>query len=189
MVDYGEFVPEALATSDHGHLRALGDRLDLVFNHDNDSVSYAQLLQLALEGSHAITETYSYLRNFVDDDPHASHQTYMLKEQIYSGALAFFLPKHTPWRFRLSQGIKGLVEGGLVDKWYSDIMGTGGRNSDSRGVDLTPAKNKPLSLSNLQGPFLLLLLGLLLALVTFVSEALADLRQGSRYLNSSKIVM
>lgn len=62
MVDYGEFVPEALATSKHGHLRALGDRLDLVFNHDDDSISYAQLLQHALDGGHAITETYSYLR-------------------------------------------------------------------------------------------------------------------------------
>lgn len=62
MVDYGEFVPEALATSNHGHLRALGDRLDLVFVHNDYAISYTHLLQLALDGSHAITETYSYLR-------------------------------------------------------------------------------------------------------------------------------
>lgn len=116
----------------------------------------------------------------VAQDPHASHHTYMLKEQIYSGALAFFMPKHTPWRLRLSQGIRGLVEGGLVDKWYSDIMTTGSSRSGSSSINLTLTKNQPLSLSNLQGPFLLLVLGLLLALVAFVTEALAVLRQGCR---------
>lgn len=115
----------------------------------------------------------------VAEDPHVSRHTYMLKEQIYSGALAFFMPKHTPWRLRLSQGIRGLVEGGLVDKWYNDIMTTGSSRSSSSRVGLTPTKNKPLSLSNLQGPFFLLVLGLLLALVAFMTEGLAVLRHRS----------
>lgn len=120
------------------------------------------------------------------DDLHASRHTYMLKEQIYSGALAFFLPKHTPWRVRLSQGIRGLVEGGLVDKWYSDIMdiGTSGSGGGGgRSIDLNQNRNKPLSLSDLQGPFLLLSLGLLLAVVAFVTETLAVLKLCSRRRN------
>ncbi|XP_071524430.1 probable glutamate receptor [Panulirus ornatus] len=169
MVDYGEFVPEALATSNDRYLKALGDRMDLVFNHDDDDVSYNELLQLVLDGGHAITDTYSYLRNLLAQDERTNKQTYLLREQIYSGALAFFLPKHTPWRSRLDQGICRLLEAGLVNKWYRDIMG------DTSTTGLQPAKGaaseKALTLSNLQGPFFLLGSGLLVALITFLVES------------------
>ncbi|XP_042226822.1 uncharacterized protein LOC121869529 isoform X2 [Homarus americanus] len=110
----------------------------------------------------------SQFRNLLEEDVRTSETTYMLREQVYSGALAFFLPKHTPWRPRLDQGIRRLVEAGLVNKWYFDIMGdvaTPGRQS-SKGA----ASEKPLTLPNLQGPFLLLSIGLLAAFPLFLGE-------------------
>ncbi|XP_042881010.1 glutamate receptor 2-like [Penaeus japonicus] len=102
------------------------------------------------------------------DDDQASRHTYVLREQIYTGALAFFLPKHTPWRSRLDRGIRRLVEAGLVDKWYRDLMGdmaTGGLHQQAG-----TSEEKALTISNLQGPFLALGLGLGLASLAFLVE-------------------
>ncbi|XP_047471302.1 glutamate receptor ionotropic, delta-2-like [Penaeus chinensis] len=169
MVDYGEFVPEALATSADQYLKALGDRMDLVENYADDEISYRRLLDLLLEGRHAITETYSYLRNMLADDEQGRLHTYVLREQIYTGALAFFLPKHTPWRPRLDRGIERLVEAGLVDKWYRDLMG-GMAAGDLQQQQQGTGEEKALTISNLQGPFLALALGLGLASLAFLVE-------------------
>ncbi|KAK7076579.1 hypothetical protein SK128_011616, partial [Halocaridina rubra] len=169
MVDYGEFVPEALATSQDEDLKSLGDRMDLVYNYDEDDISYGELTQILLDGEHAITETYSYLRNLLAYDKEARSSTYVLKEQIYQGALAFFLAKHTPWKDRLDQGLRQLVEAGLVNKWYTDIMST---TSSALHDKKSDSKEKPLTLSNLQGPFIILLMGSTIALLVFFMEAM-----------------
>lgn len=167
MVDYGEFVPEALATSQDQYLKSLGERMDLVPNNPyDDDISYGQLVNLLLEGRHSIIETYSYLRNLLADNDEARGKTYVLKEQVYQGALTFFLTKHTPWSGKLDEGIMRLVEAGLVNKWYSDIMGGMTSGVGSQKVTQT------LTLSNLQGPFILLLVGIVGALLVFLFEVL-----------------
>lgn len=102
----------------------------------------------------------------MSEDEEASGRTYMVKEQVYPGALAFFLAKHTPWRARLDKGIRRLVEAGMVNKWYSDIMDKGSPQQPTKAATV----EKALTLSNLQGPFLLLGFGLLAALLSFLIE-------------------
>ncbi|XP_068227416.1 probable glutamate receptor [Palaemon carinicauda] len=170
MVDYGEFVPEALSTSQDEYLKALGDRMDLVPNNPNDDdISYNQLIDLLLEGTHSITETYSYLRNLLQANAKTRGKTYVLKEQIYPGALAFFVSKNTPWKGKFDAGIQRLVEAGLVNKWYNDIMED---NSDQQQVSgqTSSAKERPLTISNLQGAFLILTLAIAMTLIIFIAE-------------------
>lgn len=107
-------------------------------------------------------------RNLLSEDERAEGKTYMVKEQVYPGALAFFLAKHTPWRARLDEGIRRLVEGGLVDKWYSDIMDK--KNQGGLQLNKATSVEKALTVSNLQGPFLLLSLGLVAAFLAFLGE-------------------
>ena len=60
------------------------------------------------------------------------------------------------------------MEAGLINKWYSEIMD---KPSKVSGDD-TSSKAKPLSLDNLQGPFLILGFGLAMAIILFMGEKL-----------------
>ena len=123
MLDYGEFVPDALAVSKHPTLASLGGKLDMVPN--NESLPYdgeEGCVKLVLSGTHAHTETYSYIKLLFNALGHDS-KTYTLKEQLYSGYLSFLIHKHSPWKYKFDIGIQRLLEGGLVEKWYWEAMG------------------------------------------------------------------
>ena len=55
MMDYGEFVPDALKTSVDQDFRALGQRMDLVEPEDD------YLVETLMKGKYAIIESYAYL--------------------------------------------------------------------------------------------------------------------------------
>ncbi|XP_066958482.1 probable glutamate receptor [Macrobrachium rosenbergii] len=176
MINYGEFVPEALATSQDQYLKILGKRLDLVPNYSSSDVSYDKLLDLLFAGTHSITETYSYLRNLLRNNVRAKGKTYVLREQIYPGALAFFVNKNTPWKGKFDVGIQRLVEAGLVNKWYNDIMED---NTGQLAIQPSSVKERPLNIANLQGAFLILALGLTMTLIIFLAEYGYTINQGS----------
>ncbi|PSN36288.1 Ionotropic receptor 552 [Blattella germanica] len=65
---------------------------------------------------------------------------------------------------------ESLLTAGILDKWLSDIMNQierENRNHENDGA-------VPLSLANLQGPFYVLIVGLLLASVGFISELMFE---------------
>lgn len=122
MLDYGEFVPEALAKSTHPVLAKLGTKLDLV--PTDGSLPYEgeeHCVERVVAGTHAHVETYSYLLLLFRSLGH-SGQVYPLKEQLYPGNLAFFFAKNTPWKYKFDIGMRRLVEAGLVWHWYSELM-------------------------------------------------------------------
>ncbi|KAK4323261.1 hypothetical protein Pmani_006043 [Petrolisthes manimaculis] len=166
MLDYGEFVPEALATSTHPILARLGTKLDLV--PTDGSLTYEgeeHCVEMVVAGTHAHVETYSYLRMLFRDLGH--HNVYTLREQLYLGNLAFFFTKNTPWEYKFDVGMRRLVEAGLVWQWYSEIM-----EEDRHSGKLRESRLPVLSLSHLQGPFLLLVVGGGLATITLLAERL-----------------
>lgn len=122
MLDYGEFVPEALLTSTDVSLATIGAKVDLVpENYDLRFSGEEACVEKVVAGTHAHIETFSYLRILyrilgVNSD------VYHLKAQLYQGNLAFFFRKGTPWRHRFNIGLQRLVEAGLVYKWHSQIM-------------------------------------------------------------------
>lgn len=122
MLDYGEFVPEALATSKHPTLSNLGAKMDMV--PLVQSLAYGGeegCVELVVADTHAHVETYSYLRQLYYNLGYGG-QVYPLKEQLYLGNLAFFFTKNTPWTYKFNIGMRRLVEAGLVWHWYSEIM-------------------------------------------------------------------
>ncbi|KAK3875539.1 hypothetical protein Pcinc_019588 [Petrolisthes cinctipes] len=166
MLDYGEFVPEALATSTHPILARLGAKLDLV--PTDGSLTYEgeeYCVEMVVAGTHAHVETYSYLRLLFRDLGH--HDVYTLREQLYLGNLAFFFTKNTPWEYKFDVGMRRLVEAGLVWQWYSEIM-----EEDRHSGKVRESRLPVLSLSHLQGPFLLLAVGAGLATIALLAERL-----------------
>lgn len=66
MLDYGEFVPQALRSSQDTYYRALGEKMDM-YDDDDESV------YPTLNGTHAYIESYSYNLILFWDVYKASH--------------------------------------------------------------------------------------------------------------------
>ncbi|KAK4323264.1 hypothetical protein Pmani_006045 [Petrolisthes manimaculis] len=167
MVDYGEFVPEALATSTDPTLASLGAKMDMV------PIDYSLLyegeegcVELVVAATHAHTETYSYLRLLYRDLGHGGY-VYTLREQLYLGNLAFFFTKNTPWKYKFNIGMRRLVEAGLVRRWYSDIM-----LDDKYRAKGQETRQLILTMSHLQGSFFMLAAGGGLATLILLFERL-----------------
>ncbi|KAK4323242.1 hypothetical protein Pmani_006025 [Petrolisthes manimaculis] len=166
MQDYGEFVPEALATSSDKILATLGAKLDLVPTDSSlEFTGEERCVEKVVAGTHNHVETYSYLRLvFRALVPDAN--VYTLREQLYLGNLAFFFTKNTPWTYKFDIGMRRLVEAGLVWHWYSELM------EDKHSGKVGESRLPVLSLSHLQGPFLMLAVGGGLATLALVTERL-----------------
>ncbi|XP_068213801.1 ionotropic receptor 21a-like [Palaemon carinicauda] len=123
MVDYGEFVDEALAESTHPVLSELYKILDMVptvasMAHNGEE----QCVDRVMAGTHAHTETYSYVKILFNKLGHGANQVYSFQEQLYPGYLAFFVQKHVPWKYKFDVGMQWMLETGLIQKWYNDAM-------------------------------------------------------------------
>ncbi|KAF2368737.1 Solute-binding protein family 3/N-terminal domain of MltF [Trinorchestia longiramus] len=170
MLDYGEFVPEALLASTELTMRKLGEKMDLFPIEDKDMHLY-EGIRILERGQHALIETYSYLKLWTAEYWNSTADFYFLKDQIYTGPLAFFFRKHTPWSHKFNQGIQSLFEAGIINKWYEDFMNI--------KHEVQSEKNEQaLNLNHVQGPFLLLALGLGAAILVFAVEITSH-RRGS----------
>ncbi|XP_064091364.1 uncharacterized protein LOC135205033 [Macrobrachium nipponense] len=168
MLDYGEFVDEALAESTHPVLSRLSKVLDMVpIIDDIEYTGEEQCIELVLAGTHAHIETYSYVKILYSMLGHGA-QVYSLREQLYPGHLAFMVKKNTPWKYKFDTGMQWMFETGLIQKWHKDAM------DEFRGyLETKPAPELvPLSLAHLQGPFLIYILSILLAILVLLWEIL-----------------
>lgn len=122
MLDYGEFVPDALLASTDASLATMGAKMDLVPENDNMEFYNAEAcVELVLAGTHAQVETFSYLQHLYHRFK-ADSKVYSLTPQLYKGNLVFLFKKHTPWRHKFNRGLQRLLEAGLSFKWHEEIM-------------------------------------------------------------------
>lgn len=104
-------------------------------------------------------------RNVVQKNYKNSGDYYFLKDQIYSGPLAFFYPKHSPWLKQFDDVINRLKESGHITKWYDDLMK---EILDSH--IFTDSTARSLTLHHLQGSFLIWAIGISFGLISFCLE-------------------
>ncbi|KAG7172891.1 Glutamate receptor ionotropic, delta-2-like 22 [Homarus americanus] len=166
MLNYGEFVPDALVTSSDAEMRRLGGKMDLVPVKEDGYYGQEDCAALVLDNKNAHTETYAYLKlTYVDMD--LGDNVYFMKEQIYEGNLAFIFQKNTPWRTAFNKGLRRLLESGFIQKWQKDIMEEYSRSQAKDGQGSVP---RPLSVGHLQGAFFILVLGVVCAGLVFTVE-------------------
>lgn len=137
MLDYGEFVPEALLTSTDESLAKMGAKMELV--EENYAMQYSgteACVERVVAGTHAQVETTSYLK-IVYRSLGVDAKVYNMKPQLYRGHLALLYRKHTPWRHKFSEGVQHLVEAGLVFKWHEEIMDSFPSGKGEVGATLT----------------------------------------------------
>nr|XP_053627916.1 glutamate receptor ionotropic, delta-2-like [Cherax quadricarinatus] len=142
-------------------------------------------LKYASEQKRAHIEVRRYLelviaQNFTLAD--GSTPLYLGRENVFPGLSAWPLPHDAPYKFHLDRCIMAITEAGLYEKWSQDVMvwarkqspvgqqqdGGEGGGGDGGGDSNT----KALTLSHLQGPIFLLLVGLGFALLSFTVEFL-----------------
>ncbi|XP_068234024.1 ionotropic receptor 21a-like [Palaemon carinicauda] len=175
MLNYGEFVIEALATSSHPTLSALGKKLDLSpINENLPNIGQEGCVELVLKGTHSHLETYSYINILYSRLGH-NNRVYSLKEQLYPTYLCFPIRKDAPWKYKFDIGMQRLFESGLIQKWMKEAMeeSMGG----TKDILLTASATKSLSIIHLQGSFFILLIGHFLAFLVLAGEALIDYRR------------
>ncbi|XP_042860601.1 uncharacterized protein LOC122246231 [Penaeus japonicus] len=175
MLDYGEFVPDALLESAEPMMSSLGRKMDLVPVTDEGYYGQEDCAAHVLDDRNAHIETYAYLK-LTYADMELLDSVYFMKAQIYEGNLAFFYQKHTPWRRVLDRGLQRLVESGFVAHWQNDIID---RYTKAGKVE-RDSSPQPLALGHLQGVFFLYGLGLATACLIFLVEYRLIKRKGHR---------
>ncbi|XP_045130008.1 glutamate receptor ionotropic, delta-2-like [Portunus trituberculatus] len=164
MLDYGNFVPEALLVSKHSSLAVLGKKMELEPYQEEDM--YGSLTKDVKAGTHALLESFSYLV-YVQYLYNMTYTAYIMPDKIYSSYLTWFLPRNTPYTQVFSRSLSRLKETGIM------------AHLSSTHLDLTikarpvPRGGESLSLPQLQGPFLVWLLCCAVACLVFAVEYLA----------------
>ncbi|KAK3866659.1 hypothetical protein Pcinc_027829 [Petrolisthes cinctipes] len=177
MNDYGSFVPEALKTSKNPTLATLGERLYLEPLTPPDTLG--SLFRQAMEGTYIIIVTVDYLI-FYQHKGGLTHSTYILEDKIYKSYMSWFLPLHTPYTTIISHHLSRLLETGVLAALYKQHLGSlfVSDNTQVRGDGV-------LNLSHLQGAFILLVLGVGVALLVLLLERLINTPSSPATLTSS----
>ncbi|XP_047480208.1 uncharacterized protein LOC125032866 [Penaeus chinensis] len=166
MLDYGEFVPDALLESAEPVMSSLGRKMDFVPVTDEGFYGQEDCAAHVLGGRNAHIETYAYLQ-LTYADMELLDNVYFMTAQIYEGNLAFFYRKHTPWRRVLDKGLQRLVEAGFVAHWQNGLL----EQYTRAGKADRGSSPQPLALGHLQGVFFIYALGLAIAFLIFLVES------------------
>ncbi|XP_071527502.1 ionotropic receptor 93a-like [Panulirus ornatus] len=170
-----------LMKSENNAYRKLGELMSI-------GSSIIEGLQQTLEQKQAVVNIRAYLEyviaeTFTSSD--GSTDLYIGRESIMPSMIAWLIPHDAPYRPQFDRCMRILMEAGLYGKWNNEEMlktrlknsrrqqeylaqqqqqqGTGGGTQS--GISMTA-----LTLTHMQGPLILLLLGLALAGFTFTVE-------------------
>ncbi|XP_042868038.1 uncharacterized protein LOC122250597 [Penaeus japonicus] len=95
---------------------------------------------------------------------------HVMRECFLPFRIGMAMPKKAPYKPNFDRILTRVVEAGLVRKWFSDILfNSRKRGGEGEGGDRS---GSALSFDNLQGAWLLLGSGLLIAVVSFLLELL-----------------
>ncbi|KAG7163618.1 Glutamate receptor ionotropic, delta-2-like 10, partial [Homarus americanus] len=169
MVDYGNFVPAALRSSQDPVFSALGRRMELVPNY-----GYDLGFQQVREGTHAFLEGTEYFRYLVILY-HMAATTYFMPETVYPVHVGWIYPKNTPWKHKFDPYLQAFVESGLCHYWKKLLVADFLREMNESLQNEPPEPPvRALSLQDLQGAFLIYGLSLLTALLLGLLELLCQ---------------
>ncbi|XP_037800843.1 uncharacterized protein LOC119595769 [Penaeus monodon] len=176
MPPYGAHFRDFFKQSDSSDFKTLGERVDIV-------PTAADGLEQAITRGQAHMEARRYLQlviaqKFTRAD--GSTRLYVGRESVFPGLSAWPIPHDAPYKPVLDRCIMAIVEGGLYEKWSADMVSRAREESRQKQQLKTDAVEseeadggtRALTLTHMQGPLLLTLLGLALAGVTFALEIL-----------------
>ncbi|XP_053641789.2 ionotropic receptor 21a-like [Cherax quadricarinatus] len=184
MPDYGENFQQFFKESDSVVYQRLSSIMEIV-----PSAEYG--LRQAAEKKQAYMDGYNYLQQMIADyytQVDGSTKLYIGRESIVPGPGAWPIPHDAPYKPQLDKLIMYITEAGLYEKWINDMIVKAKEDSRRRQrkqletglmviTQSSPGtrENKPLTLLHMQGPIMLVALGLSSSMIVFVTELLLKL--------------
>ncbi|XP_068233742.1 ionotropic receptor 21a-like [Palaemon carinicauda] len=122
MLDYGDFVSEALSTTNHPLLSALGRKLQLVpVDMNKEYLGEEDCVERMMESPFVHLEFLPFLESSYSQMG-ITDKVYFVNEVIYKNSLVIFFKKHKAWKYKFDQGILRFLEAGLIQKWNYEIL-------------------------------------------------------------------
>jgi hypothetical protein len=100
----------------------------------------------------------------------AKHEIFQFREDMFQLSTVMLLPKHSPFVELINDILTRLLEAGLIDKWYNDIITENQIKAGVRKIPVLIDDYIPLSLSHLQASFIFLFLGLGISSIILLVE-------------------
>jgi len=98
------------------------------------------------------------------------HEIFQFREDMFQLSTVMLLPKGSPFLELMNDILTHLLEAGLIDKWYKDIIIENQIKAGVREIPFLIDDYVPLSLSHLQASFIFLSLGLGISSVVLLVE-------------------
>ena len=98
------------------------------------------------------------------------HELFQFREDMFQLSTVMLLPKGSPFLELMNDILTHLLEAGLIDKWYNDIIIENQIKAGVRKIPVLIDDYVPLSLSHLQASFIFLFLGLGISSVVLLVE-------------------
>ncbi|XP_069169716.1 ionotropic receptor 93a-like [Procambarus clarkii] len=184
MPSFGESFRQFFKQSDSEVFQALSRLMEIV-----PSAEYG--LQQVVEKKQAFMDGRLYLKQTIADHytrVDGSTILYVGRESAVSSTGAWPIPHDAPYKPQLDRIMMFIIEAGLYEKWVKDVLEKAKQESRRRVLESQESaeeraslsetdtnSNQALTLRHMQGPFLLLVLGLVFSLIVLVSELLFTL--------------
>ena len=98
------------------------------------------------------------------------HEIFQFREDMFQLSTVMLLPKGSPFLELMNDILTHLLEAGLIDKWYNDIIIENQIKAGVRKIPFLTDDYVPLSLSHLQASFIFLSLGLGISSIVLLVE-------------------
>ncbi|XP_053641790.2 ionotropic receptor 93a-like [Cherax quadricarinatus] len=189
MPTYGESFKKFFKQSDSVVYQTLADIMEVV-----PSAEYC--LRQAVEKKEGCMDDYRYLQQLIADNftlVDGSTKIYIGRERIMLAPGAWPIPHDAPYKPQLDILMIHINEAGLYEKWINDIILKAQDDSRKRqreeqekehemAAQSTPetSENQALTLRHMQGPLMIVALGLSLSMIVFMTELMLELyRKGT----------
>ncbi|PSN37715.1 hypothetical protein C0J52_36908 [Blattella germanica] len=113
-------------------------------------------------------EDSNYIIGAEELDATSLHSLHLMKEYLIRRYLCFGFNKHSPYKYHFDDILKRLISSGIIIYWQRHTKTTSVFSEAEYSI--RTSFPKPLLLENLQGAFFILMLGHLIALITFLIE-------------------
>ncbi|XP_069951454.1 ionotropic receptor 93a-like [Cherax quadricarinatus] len=184
MQAYGEKFQQFFKQSDSEVYQTLSSIIEFV-------TFAADGLRQAAEEEQAYIDGQRYLQQVIADNftlVDGSTQLYIGRESIFPGPNAWPIPHDAPYKPQLDKLMMSVVEAGLYEKWINDMILKAQDDSRKRqrkeqekehemAAQSTPetSENQALTLRHMQGPLMIVALGLSLSMIVFMTELMLKL--------------
>ncbi|XP_068241246.1 ionotropic receptor 93a-like isoform X1 [Palaemon carinicauda] len=184
MPPYGAHFRDFFKESDSNDFKTLGERVDIVPSAPEGVLQATMKKQAHMEARRYLELIIA--EKFTKADGTTS--LYIGRESVFPGLSAWPIPHDAPYKDTLNRAIMAVLEGGLYEKWSRDLVNEARQESSKKKREILeqqmeqgvlPDTNSQdnsditaLTVIHMQGPLLLLLLGLVFASLSFVVEYL-----------------